>query len=93
MENLEVALITKKDASGINYCNKFGHKIMQDILNYNPGSYFLRELPFLVGLQPEKTGQVLEIEEEVIAKKVFLIHSSRTKNDEYVDFDKGAGSS
>ena len=56
MENLEVALITKKDASGINYCNKFGHKIMQDILNYNPGSYFLRELPFLVGLQPEKTG-------------------------------------
>jgi len=56
MENLEVALITKKDASGINYCNMFGHKIMQDILNYNPGSYYLRELPFLVGLQPEKTG-------------------------------------
>ena len=50
MENLEVALITKKDEKGINYCNKFGYKIMQDILNYNPGSDHLCELPFLVGL-------------------------------------------
>lgn len=86
MENLEVALITKKDEKGINYCNKFGYKIMQDILNYNPGSDHLCELPFLVGLQPaEKSERVLEIEEKVLSKKIFLIHSSRAKNDEYVE--------